>query len=170
SIWIFGWKNEAEELVHETNLDQISINTFSRIGNSAMTYVSTNGTLWASFWSGTNFSKFRQLGAETNWVAVAAANSKLVALKNDGTLWKWDLHYEELGQKLVASSPVRFGIHNDWVAVVGMWDGVVSIAADGSLWYWLPSYYGWEYNGDYASLMKPPKQPEFLGNVFGKAD
>ena len=60
--------------------------------------------------------------------------------------------------------PTRLGIHNDWLGLTGTWDGAVALAADGSLWFWPnPDYYS-------GALMKPPKQPVFLGNVFGKAD
>jgi hypothetical protein len=58
------------------------------------------------------------------------------------------------------------GIHNDWVAIVGTGNGVVSLAADGSLWFW-PDREAYEYS---PMLLKLPKQPQFLGNVFGKSD
>ena len=51
----------------------------------------------------------------------------------------------------------------DLVAFYPWMDGAVSLAADGSLWLWP--------NVDYkAALLKAPKQPQFLGNVFSKAD
>jgi hypothetical protein len=58
------------------------------------------------------------------------------------------------------------GIHNDWVAIVGTGNGVVSLAADGSLWFW-PDRRMYEWS---QLLLKLPKQPQFLGNVFGKSD
>jgi hypothetical protein len=39
------------------------------------------------------------------------------------------------------------------------------LAADGSLWLWPDKQY---YDNGY--LLKLPKQPQFLGNIFGKAD
>ena len=60
--------------------------------------------------------------------------------------------------------PTRLGIHNDWVGLTGTWAGVVSLAADGSLWLWPGTD---NYSG---ALMKPPKQPQFLGNVFGNGN
>jgi hypothetical protein len=43
---------------------------------------------------------------------------------------------------------------------------VVALAADGSLWFW-PSQDNYRYS---QALMRLPKQPRFLGNVFGKAE
>ena len=61
--------------------------------------------------------------------------------------------------------PTRLGIHNDWVAIAGRWSSVIAQAADGSLWLWpdIKSY-------DNGYLLKLPKQPQYLGNVFGKPD
>jgi hypothetical protein len=61
--------------------------------------------------------------------------------------------------------PTRLGIHNDWVAIASAWEDVVALAADGSLWLW-PDHEQYER----YTLLKLPKQPQFLGNVFGKAD
>jgi hypothetical protein len=42
---------------------------------------------------------------------------------------------------------------------------VIALAADGSLWLWSDKQ---SYGNNY--LLKLPKQPQYLGNVFGKAD
>jgi hypothetical protein len=87
----------------------------------------------------------------------------MFALKSDGTLWEWNPHYP-FGP--FTARPTRMGIHNDWVAIVGTGNGVVSLAADGSLWFW-PDRRMYEWS---QLLLKLPKQPQFLGNVFGKSD
>ena len=61
--------------------------------------------------------------------------------------------------------PARLGIHNDWVAIASTWQNVIALAADGSLWLWPNSI---EYEQE--TLLKLPKQPEFLGNVFSNLD
>ena len=61
--------------------------------------------------------------------------------------------------------PTRLGIHKDWVAINSDWKDVIAFAADGSLWLW-PDRQEYEW----FNLLKPPKQPQFLGNVFGKSD
>jgi hypothetical protein len=65
----------------------------------------------------------------------------------------------------VQAPPTRLGIHNDWVAITGAWEDVIALAADGSLWLW-PDRQEYER----FNLLKLPKQPQFLGNVFGKSD
>ncbi len=49
--------------------------------------------------------------------------------------------------------------------IAGIWEDVIALAADGSLWFW-PNREQYER----STLLKLPKQPQFLGNVFGKAD
>jgi hypothetical protein len=58
------------------------------------------------------------------------------------------------------------GIHKDWVAVAGSYEGAVALAADGSLWFW-PNRDSYEFKD---TLMKLPKQPQFLGNIFSQSD
>ena len=88
--------------------------------------------------------KLQRMGTETNWVTVAGdhwSGFTLVALKADGTLWRWEQKFSYYAQPVAAPAlaarlPKRMGKHNDWVAVCGDWGGFVSLAADGSLWYW----------------------------------
>jgi alpha-tubulin suppressor-like RCC1 family protein len=94
----------------------------------------------------------------------------MVALKADGSLWEW--HYIrrwDMSQEQIAlatqESPTRLGIHSDWVAVANTWADVITLAADGSLWLW-PDRYQYETQ----TLLKLPKQPQYLGNVLGKSD
>jgi hypothetical protein len=89
----------------------------------------------------------------------------MVALKADGTLWKWNENY--LSRTAASTAlPARLGIHNDWVALMGYYGGAIAMAADGSLWYW-PNPESYAYEG---ALLKTPKQPQFLGNVFSEAN
>ena len=178
SVWVWSIHSNREtgkdELERQTNLDQVEFQTFSRISDIRMAYVGKDGTLWvcnqhAHFygntgtWEGTGFL---QVGKETNWLAVAVSWPCMVALKSDGSLWKWDFPQNSTAE-VAKTPPTRLGIHNDWVGLTGTWDGVVSLAADGSLWLW-PVTIDSEYYR--MALLKPPKQPKSLGNVFGKAD
>jgi len=95
---------------------------------------------------------------------VALSGRWMVALKSDGSLWVWKGAAPESVTNMVQIQPTRLGIHNDWVDIGSTFDGIVSLAADGSLWFWPKGEYFDE------ALIKPPKQPEFLGNVLGKAD
>jgi alpha-tubulin suppressor-like RCC1 family protein len=177
SVWTVGvnYQSGKEELHRETNMDQVSLQTLSLTGGDDMAYVRQDGTLWVR-WQypqhGTNVdSGFVRAGTETNWTAVALTWNKMVALKSDGSLWQWDFNRESnvLNQgslfRLIQKPPTRVGIHNDWVAIANTWADVIALAADGSLWLW-PDREQYEQ----STLLKLPKQPQFLGNVFGNAD
>jgi ABC-type transport system involved in multi-copper enzyme maturation permease subunit len=158
-------KGGIDELIAATNFDQIPLQKLSRAGDQFGAYVRTNGTLW--LWGelyGRGHVYTLQSGTETYWVSAAVTWSfGMFALKSDGTLWEWNPHYP-FGP--FTARPTRMGIHNDWVAIVGTGNGVVSLAADGSLWFW-PDRRMYEWS---QLLLKLPKQPQFLGNVFGKSD
>jgi hypothetical protein len=175
SVWSANMidKHSQDEFHRETNLDQVSFQTLS-VDNGDMAYVRPDGTLWVKWQypqNGTNVgSGFVRAGTETNWTAVALNWNKMVALKSDGSLWQWDFNrWQGINQgnlfRLVQKLPTRVGIHNDWVAIAQTWEDVIALAADGSLWLW-PDREQYEQ----ATLLKLPKQPEFLGNVFGKPD
>jgi len=158
-------KGGIDELIAATNFDRIPLQELSRANDYFGAYVRTNGTLW--LWGelyGRGHTSTLQSGMETNWVSVAVTWSfRMVALKSDGTLWECCRNNPPFA---VPAPPTRIGIHNDWIAIVGAGDGVVSLAADGSLWFWPDrNLYEWSEH-----LLKFPKQPRFLGNIFGKAD
>ena len=168
TVWGISWNNEKIVFERETNLDEVNFQTPSRSRNSdEMAYIGKDGRLMVFNWKWPDIKLFVPCGSETNWVAVSVQWPQMTALKSDGTLWKWNLGYsprdgETVHLNLTNISPTRVGIHNDWVAIGDSWYGTISLAADGSLWLW-PSegYYD-------MALMKLPKQPQFLGNVFGK--
>ncbi|HEY5233171.1 MAG TPA: ABC transporter permease [Verrucomicrobiae bacterium] len=177
SVWTVNFddfKTEKEELKRQTNLDQVSFQTLSLSGNGEKVCVQSDGTLWLSWNFEQNgkeiYSNFVRVGTETNWANVVVTWNGMVALKSDGTLWKWDLPYgDSLFSLNSAASPTRLGIHNDWVALTGVLSGVVSLAADGSLWLW-PDKTFYDAYYEYGYWLKLPKQPQFLGNVFAKPD
>jgi hypothetical protein len=166
-----------DEFHRETNLDQVSFPTLSVVngGNGDMAYVRPDGTLWVKWQYPQNSTNrdpgFVRAGTKTNWTAVALTWNKIVALKSDGSLWQWDINQgrnsSDQGNlfRLIQKPPARVGIHSDWVAMTRTWDGVIALAADGSLWLW-PDRDQYEY----STLLRLPKQPRLLGNVFGKAD
>ena len=139
-------------------------------------HVRTNGTLW---WTHLAFDKkgasFRndQIGKETNWVSSMSGMGWLVALKSDGTLWQWEAknpysnpNFFSPTDNPLNTQPTRMGIHTDWVALSPVAGGAVTLAADGSLWLWPHPNYVWAP----APLIKLPKQPLALGNVFSAAN
>jgi hypothetical protein len=171
SVWVFVGEGGTIELRRNTDLDQVSFPTLSLAGNGNMAYVRRDGSLWMSCTyqqNATNVSSgFVRVGTETNWTAVALTWRKLVALRSDGSLWQW--HFIDPGNvdsreqliQVAREAPTRLGIHNDWVAITSNWDYEIALAADGSLWLW-PDHEQYEQQ----TLLKLPKQPEFLGNVL----
>jgi hypothetical protein len=126
-----------------------------------------------------------QFGKSTNWLGVAGHGEKVVTLKDDGTLWLWNFHYdfrhgwhpERDEREMLEVKPVRLGTHADWIAITSAQGGIVSLAADGSLWYWpldsleyIRQFGSMFYDNTYLSfepLLDISRKPQFLGNVFG---
>jgi len=92
--------------------------------------VKTDGTLWA--WggqgngilgNGSNFGSVNsptQIGALTNWLAVAAGKYSSAAKKTNGTLWVWGKNSSGqlgLGNTTSYSSPVQVGSLTTWFAL-----------------------------------------------------
>jgi len=170
------WKTGRDELDRATNYDEIVSQTASRAGDELTAFVRADGTLWVlnRYWDEktgkTMETGILQVGKENDWRAVAVNYGRMVALKSDGSLWQW--HFSNtynMSQEqfilFIQKPPTRLGIHNDWVAITGAWEDVITLAADGSLWLW-PDREQYER----YTLLKLPKQPQFLGNIFGKAE
>jgi hypothetical protein len=130
-----------------------------------------------------------QFGKDTNWLAVAGHYGKIVTLKDDGSLWLWNFYHdyrrgwnpERDEREMLKVKPIRLGTHSDWLAVASADGGIISLAADGSLWYWPLEEAGYfisemgRYNNNtgnfyFVPLLDISRKPQFLGNVFGKAD
>jgi hypothetical protein len=169
------WKTGRDELNRATNCDGIVSQTASHAGDQTA-FVRADGTLWMlnRYWDEktrqTMGTGILQVGKENDWRAVAVNQSRMVALKSDGSLWLWHFlnPWDMSQEQLILSAqepPTRLGIHNDWVAIASTWEDVIALAADGSLWLW-PDHEQYER----YTLLKLPKQPRFLGNVFGKSD
>jgi ABC-type transport system involved in multi-copper enzyme maturation permease subunit len=169
SVWALAVdsKTGKDKFLRQTDLDQVVFQTFSDMNDARMAYIGEDGTLWVcnrhsdehNSWKGFGYL---QVGKETNWLAMAVTWTSMVALKSDGSLWKWNFPRDSTAE-VAKIPPTRLGVHSDWVAITGALGGAVSLAADGSLWLWPCANYE-------AALLKAPMQPEFLGNVFGKAD
>jgi hypothetical protein len=171
------WKTGRDELNRATNYDEIVMQTASSVGDGGTAFVRADGTLWMlnRYWDENRRQMMGvgvlQIGKESDWRAVALNFGRMVALKDDGSLWQWhfggqwNVSQEQLNT-VAHASPVRLGVHKDWVAIANTWESVLAFSADGSLWLW-PNRESYEYQN---MLLKLPKQPKFLGNVFGKSD
>jgi hypothetical protein len=169
-----NWKTGKDEFERATNFDEIDLQTASSAGELATAFVRSDGTLWVlnRYWDEekggqTMGSGVLQVGKENGWRAVAVNWRMMVALKSDGSLWQWNFQNRPAA-KCVNTPPTRLGIHDDWIAITGRYGIVIALAADGSLWLW-PDKTSNNYDDyGYEMLIKLPKQPELLGNVFGK--
>jgi ABC-type transport system involved in multi-copper enzyme maturation permease subunit len=177
NIWTIEYAGKTNDVSFKraTNYDQIAFqnSSFGLGGGSGYeraAYIGKNGALWIRNIYLNNSDEnanpaltgFLQVGAETNWLAVAISWDRMVALKNDGSLWQWPLDKKTTAEA-IKIPPAPLGIHHDWVGVTSVWQGIISLAADGSLWFW-PSPESQDV------LLKLPKQPQLLGNIFGNAD
>jgi hypothetical protein len=176
-VWHLGvnWKTGKDELTRATNYDGVVLQTASSADDGGTAFVRADGTLWMlnRYWD----EQSRQMkgvgvlrvGKDNDWREVSLNFGRMVALKDDGSLWEWHFGGQwNIGQEQLNSvthaAPVRLGIHNDWVALANTWDSVIALAADGSVWFWPNRYQYDQY------LIKLPTQPKFLGNVFAKSD
>jgi hypothetical protein len=169
------WTVENKNLVQATTFGQTKGRSLVWTWWSGYRFgVRDDGTLWICPLINTNShwvaSEMVQVGRDTDWTAVADDIEKTVALKSDGSLWKWDMYRGNLWNSINESPraianavPIRLGIHNDWVTLAS-WQGVISLAADGSLWSWPHKEFVWEES---TPLLRPPRKPQLLANIFG---
>jgi len=131
--------------------------------------VKDDGTLWSGVYLRSappgrkSPAEWEQIGEDTNWATVAMSRLGLVALKSDGSLWKWDRIYsQERRMWVLAETPgAALGTHHDWVGLGSGMGEVFSLAADGSLWLWPPE------NSYDQPLLAPSKKPSKITNIFG---
>lgn len=136
-----GRLGDNQRTVHRSSPVQIgslttwaNLNQISQWGTVPALCIKTDGTLW---WWGTGSqgmngnnqsgSIYRsspvQVGSDTDWAEVFAANSCVMALKTNGTLWAWGENgWGALGLGTVTqvSSPTQVGALTNWV---GAWQG-----------------------------------------------
>jgi alpha-tubulin suppressor-like RCC1 family protein len=93
----------------------------------------------------------QRLGADSDWVSIAADAGHFTALKRDGSLWTWGFSapgYFGDGTDEIHAEPARIGTDADWAqASPGSWH-TAAVKADGSLWVW-----GWGGQGQLGDGM-----------------
>ncbi len=106
-----------------------------------------------------------QIGADTNWTAVAAGSMHTLALKTDGTLWaRGDNRWGQLGDGTSVSKNefMRIGQDNDWtfIAVDRARETSYGIKRDGTLWEWGLSLEARAVTRAKGGLFSPPRRIE----------
>ena len=162
SIWVWppAWNgnNDSGQFVQSTNTD-ISWRGF----NDRFVGIGTNGELWFASGQWDQRSKYVpqskfQLGKGMKWKAATYAgwDDEIIALRSDGTLWKWS-HLWQLDFDPEKIHATQLGNHSDWMALPDSWSGI-ALAADGGLWFW---------GMRDVLFLAPSRKPVFIGNIFG---
>ena len=112
------------------------------VSGSGSYIIKNDGTLWACGSnesgalgdnSGSNQSKFVQIGSDTNWRKISAFGTKVYAIKKDGTLWQWGFN----DNQQVYVQPTQFGRENNWLDIsLSPLMSTYAIKTDGTLWAW----------------------------------
>jgi alpha-tubulin suppressor-like RCC1 family protein len=83
------------------------------------------------------------INSDTDWSTVSAGGEFLVAKKNNGTIWKYNLNYfPYYHPSNIQQQPVQIGVDNDWDKVVLGTAHVLAIKTNGTLWSWGQNNYG----------------------------
>ena len=162
SCWT--WQNETNStMVIETNLNnQWSNLTF--LGDSSVG-VKTNDELWYNFTLGYSaggkhdqIQRHIQLGTDAKWKAATLEGDAILALREDGTLWRWSPRWDLWENTPLLVKAVQLGNYPNWMALAGSWDDGLALAPDGNLYAWdQPSPHVW---------LAPSRKPVYIGNIF----
>lgn len=115
-----------------------------------MALLAPDGSLWA--WGGTVYNLEGifpghstrstvpvRIGSESDWLRVAVADQRVLALKTNGTLWGWGYsHAGELlsGLEFRIVTPAQLSTDTDWADVCFSYHHVLALKRNGSLWAW----------------------------------
>jgi uncharacterized protein YjdB len=120
-------------------------------GHTHSLAIKTDGSLWAWGWNnegqlgdnGLNANKDAptMVGTATDWKAASGGYDHTLAVKTDGTLWRWGGNYygqqgDGNGFHWSRRSPIQLGTDTDWKAVAAGWSASMALKADGTLWVW----------------------------------
>jgi alpha-tubulin suppressor-like RCC1 family protein len=164
TLWSWGWNLYGQLGV----ADKVNRITPSLVAGSYTDWVSatagfghtlglkTNGTIWAwgdnsynqlGFYDITGITTPRQLGTQSDWLAVSGANLSTIAagynhslaLKRDGILWSWGQNnYGQLGLGYTSpkNTPTQVGNQTDWVSIAGGLSYSIGLKSNGTVWSW----------------------------------
>ena len=129
-----------------TDTNWLKINKGPGTSDNSCIALKNNGTIW--MWGDNsqgqlglndtlNRSSPVQVGTGYDWNIINAANSGVMTIKTDGTLWGWGVGSGRLGlnNTIARSSPIQIGTDNNWYDVSGD-QSIFAIRTDGTLWSW----------------------------------
>lgn len=140
AILAMGMLGTNDTLSRSSPVQIGSLTNWSKVaaGHHTSYAIKSDGTLWAWGYnvygelgldgSNVHVSSPTQIGSLTDWRSVTsrATYNGAVAIKTDGTLWKW-------GTGGSASSPTQVGSLTNWALINGT-DQCLAIKANGTLW------------------------------------
>ncbi|HEY3915276.1 MAG TPA: ABC transporter permease [Verrucomicrobiae bacterium] len=195
---VFAWKRNGEAwALHHSDeyenwgnerlpgLDHVqflSLNRFPVMGDMDIG-LRDDGTLW--HWKRWKDSKvFRygyrpgsndlaspdlvQFGKGAHWMAVSSQFYDLLALKSDGSLWRWEMfHGISSKPDALANPPERLGVNQDWLGLAEWKFKNAALAADGSIWAWPSSGLATRYwEEDMDHWLMPSIRPVRIANIL----
>lgn len=157
TLWAWGNNNTGQlgqgNITYRSSPVQVgALTTWGKpvmTGSYAALCIKTDGTLWSwgSGYTGTtaqgnqsNLNSPVQVGALTNWSKLSqAANTNMLAVKTDGTLWSWGQNSQGalgVGDTTNRSSPVQIGALTDWANPAAGSYFALCVKTNGTLWTW----------------------------------
>ncbi|NJM54647.1 MAG: hypothetical protein HC841_00820 [Verrucomicrobiae bacterium] len=108
----------------------------------------------------------QQLDSETNWVAIASSDHRVMALKRDGSLWGW--HSERHGEAPAMPTLRRIGEDSNWASLHGSKQLIIGVTRDGRAAQWMDDFYRRSYSLDTPVVFPLPNDsnnPDHLRRV-----
>lgn len=161
-----------------TDSDWKTVSCSRFFGHTALA-IKNDGTLWG--WGDGRLGQLgigtysspatpKQVGTDSDWVAVSLGNSFTIALKKDGSLWGWGSNVNKtlFNNKKYCPSPVALGTSSDWAQVFAVVETAYGIKKDGTLWVWGASDNNMAglNNADLETMSEPYEVKAVGGNVL----
>ncbi len=169
SLWCWGWNEAGQlglgDLAYRDSPTEVALGSQWQMVSAGMKQacgIQSDGTLWCwgalheySYGLGNGYTEGStlpvQIGTDTNWLQVGAADNHKCGLKLDGTLWCWGNGWQPwtLGQGETAlqncsepgpsdcgNMPQQVGTDTDWLLLDVARGIACAIKDDSSLWCW----------------------------------
>jgi len=98
-----------------------------------------------------NWTAPRQFGTNTDWIDVGVAAASVVLVKNNGTIWGWDL----TGANGPQGVPRQLSTNAGWRSISGGASHFLALKDDGTLWAWGKNFYGQLGDGTFVDQSAP---------------